>query len=89
MGTRWLKQGPPISSNCGIELCLNHVFSKKTLLFALDYFEIVTPDVDAAVALYYKIHGVSFGVADENLGGARTGNVANGGTLGIRASMRS
>jgi uncharacterized protein len=67
------------------ESCL----SKKTLLFALDYFEIVTPDVDAAVALYYKIHGVSFGVADENLGGARTGKLANGGTLGIRASMRS
>lgn len=34
----------------------------------IHYLEIVTPDVDASVALYSKIHGVSFGVADENLG---------------------
>ena len=54
----------------------------------IHYLEIVTPDVDASVALYSKIHGVSFGVVDENLGGARTAKMANGGTLGIRAPMR-
>jgi predicted enzyme related to lactoylglutathione lyase len=51
------------------------------------YLEIVTPDVDAAVALYSGIHGVSFGAAEAMLGGARTAKLANGGTLGIRAPM--
>jgi predicted enzyme related to lactoylglutathione lyase len=54
----------------------------------IHYLEIVTPDVDGSVALYSKIHGVSFGAANENLGGARTAKLANGGTLGIRAPMR-
>ena len=54
----------------------------------IHYLEIVTQDVDASVALYSNIHGVSFGVADEILGGARTAKLANGGTLGIRAPMR-
>jgi predicted enzyme related to lactoylglutathione lyase len=54
----------------------------------IHYLEIVTPDVDASVALYSKIYGVSFAVADENLGGARTAKLVNGGTLGIRPPMR-
>lgn len=54
----------------------------------IHYLEIVTPDVDASVALYSEIHGVSFSAADENLGGARTAKLTNGGTLGIRAPMR-
>jgi len=32
----------------------------------IHYLEIVTQDVDASVALYSKIHGVSFGVAEES-----------------------
>ena len=54
----------------------------------IHYLEIVTPDVDASVASYSKIHGVSFDVAEENLGGARTAKLENGETLGIRAPMR-
>jgi len=54
----------------------------------IHYLEIVTPDVDASVALYSKIHGVSFGAVEESLGGARTAKLASGGTLGIRAPMR-
>jgi predicted enzyme related to lactoylglutathione lyase len=54
----------------------------------IHYLEIVTPDVEASVALYSKIHGVSFGAAEESLGGARTAKLANGGTLGIRAPLR-
>jgi predicted enzyme related to lactoylglutathione lyase len=54
----------------------------------IHYLEIVTPNVDAAVALHSRIHGVSFSAADENLGGARTAKLANGGMLGIRAPMR-
>jgi predicted enzyme related to lactoylglutathione lyase len=62
--------------------------TEKGNTMRIHYLEIVTPDVDASVALYSKIHGVFFSVADENLGGARTAKLANGGTLGIRAPMR-
>ena len=69
----------------------NHAQNKNTdkgNTMKIHYLEIVTPDVDASVALCSRIHGVSFGVAEENLGGARTAKLANGGTLGIRAPMR-
>ncbi len=62
--------------------------NEKGNTMKIHYLEIVTQDVDASVALHSKIHDVSFGVADENLGGARTVKLANGGTLGIRAPMR-
>ena len=52
------------------------------------YLEIVTTRVDAACALYAKLHGVSFGEPDQRLGGARTANLASGGMLGIRAPLR-
>ncbi|MEQ1830971.1 MAG: hypothetical protein ABL921_33805 [Pirellula sp.] len=51
------------------------------------YLEIVTTDVDAACKLYSQIHGVTFGDAVQNLGGARTANVTNGGMIGVRAPM--
>jgi predicted enzyme related to lactoylglutathione lyase len=51
------------------------------------YLEIVTTDVQAICTLYSKIHGVTFGDADQNLGGARTARLANGAMLGVRAPM--
>ena len=54
----------------------------------IQYLEIVTTDVDGACRLYSQMHGVTFGDADQNLGGARTANLANGGMLGIRAPLR-
>lgn len=54
----------------------------------IHYLEIVTTDVDAACVLYSKMHGVTFGEADQNLGGARTANLDSGGMLGIRAPLR-
>ena len=54
----------------------------------IQYVEIVTRDVDGACELYSQMHGVTFGEADENLGGARTAKLANGGMLGIRAPLR-
>ena len=53
----------------------------------IQYLEIVTTEVDAACALYSQMHGVTFGDTDENLGGARTTRLANGGMLGVRAPM--
>ncbi|MEM9478039.1 MAG: hydroxylase [Verrucomicrobiota bacterium] len=52
------------------------------------YLEIVTPDVDAAVALHSKLHGVSFSEPEMILGGARTAKLDGGGMLGIRAPLR-
>ena len=61
----------------------------KGITMKIHYLEIVTPDVDAACALYSQMHGVVFGKADQNLGGARTANLAGGGMIGIRAPLRA
>ncbi|MEX0612093.1 MAG: hypothetical protein WD229_08220 [Pirellulales bacterium] len=55
----------------------------------VQYLEIVTKDVETACTLYAKMHGVTFSAPDQNLGGARTARLANGGTLGIRAPMHA
>ncbi len=54
----------------------------------IQYLEIVTPDVDAVCETYAQSHGVEFSESDQNLGGARTARLANGGMLGIRAPLR-
>ena len=54
----------------------------------IHYVEIVTKDVETICTLYSKLHGVTFGDADQNLGGARTARLASGGgMLGVRAPM--
>ena len=57
-------------------------------IMQIHYLEIVTPDVEASIALYSKIHGISFGSADKSFGNAHIAKLPNGGTLGIRAPMR-
>ena len=54
----------------------------------IHYLEIVTKDIDALCALQSKIHGVTFGGPDKNLGGARTAELKDGGLIGIRGPMR-
>ncbi|MCA9036063.1 MAG: hypothetical protein KDA91_13085 [Planctomycetaceae bacterium] len=51
------------------------------------YLEIVTKNVDAACDIYAGIHSVTFGDADQSLGGARTARMSDGATMGIRAPM--
>ncbi|MEM6782445.1 MAG: hydroxylase [Bacteroidota bacterium] len=51
------------------------------------YLEIVTPDVEAVCAHYATVHGVAFGEPVATLGGARTGSLADGGLVGVRAPM--
>ena len=60
----------------------------KEQAMRIHYLEIVTPDVDSACTLYSNMHGVPFGEADQNLGGARTARLAGGGMLGVRAPLR-
>ena len=47
----------------------------------IHYLEVVTEDIDAACALYSKLHNIKFGVADKDLGSAR---IANLGVVQIR-----
>lgn len=51
------------------------------------YLEIVTKDVDAVCALHSQVLGLTFSDVDQNLGGARTVRLENGGVLGVRAPM--
>ncbi len=60
----------------------------ETKTMKIHYLEIVTPDMDAAVALYSQLHGVAFGAPNPNFGGARTAELDGGGLLGIRAPLR-
>lgn len=53
----------------------------------IHYLEIVTTDVDAVCTLYSQVHGVTFGEADQSLGGARTARLAGGALMGIRAPL--
>ena len=54
----------------------------------IHYLEIVTPDVDAVCATYAHLFDVEFGESDQNLGGARTAQLGDGGMLGVRAPLR-
>ena len=51
------------------------------------YLEIVTPDVDAVVASYEKLHGVSISAPEPGLGNARVVEIVGGGRIGVRAPM--
>jgi predicted enzyme related to lactoylglutathione lyase len=53
----------------------------------IHYLEIVTNDVDALIALYQTVHGLSFGPPDADLGEARVATGANGTLLGIRKPL--
>jgi len=53
----------------------------------VQYLEIVTPEVQAVCEKYSKLHNVSFGKTDPNLGGAFTAKLSNGGMIGVRAPM--
>lgn len=53
----------------------------------IQYLEIVTPEVDAACAIYGKLHQVEFSEPQAGLGGARTASLPEGGMIGVRAPM--
>jgi len=56
-------------------------------VMGIHYLEIVTRDVDSACALYEELHGLSFGPADPDLGGARVAEWPDGSLVGIRAPL--
>jgi predicted enzyme related to lactoylglutathione lyase len=54
---------------------------------AVDYLEIVTNDVDTLTVLYERVHGLSFGRPDSDLGQARVATRADGTLVGIRKPL--
>jgi predicted enzyme related to lactoylglutathione lyase len=54
---------------------------------AVHYLEIVSNDVDALAGLYQRLHGLSFGAPDPDLGYARVATRADGTLVGIRKPL--
>jgi predicted enzyme related to lactoylglutathione lyase len=54
---------------------------------AVHYLEIVSNDVDTLTGLYQRIHGLSFGPPDPDLGQARVATAADGTLVGIRKPL--
>jgi uncharacterized protein len=54
---------------------------------AVHYLEIVSNDVDSLTGLYERIHGLSFGPPDPDLGQARVATGADGTLVGIRKPL--
>ncbi len=51
------------------------------------YLEIVSNDVDTLTRLYERVHGLSFGPPDPDLGQARVATRADGTLVGIRKPL--
>ncbi len=51
------------------------------------YLEIVSSDVDSLTGLYERMHGVTFGPADPDLGHARVATSGDGTLIGIRKPL--
>lgn len=51
------------------------------------YLEIVSDDIDAVAAFYERVHGLSFGAPDPDLGQARVATRADGALVGIRKPL--
>lgn len=49
--------------------------------------EIVSHDIDTLTVLYQRMHGLSFGPADPDLGQARVATQADGSLVGIRKPL--
>jgi predicted enzyme related to lactoylglutathione lyase len=54
---------------------------------AVHYLEIVSDDVDTLTGLYQRMHGLSFGPPDPDLGQARVATHADGTLVGIRQPL--
>jgi len=58
-----------------------------TSTMAVHYLEIVTNDVDAVTGLYERVHGLSFGPPDTDLGLARVAAREDGALVGVRKPL--
>ena len=61
--------------------------SDRTVEPSVHYLEIVSNEVDEVIAFYQRVHGLSFGPPDPDLGQARVATRADGSLLGVRAPL--
>ena len=54
---------------------------------AVHYLEIVSNDVDSLAGLYQRLHGLTFGPPDPDLGQARVATQVDGTLVGIRQPL--
>jgi len=59
----------------------------KEPFMRVQYLEIVSSDADATCRALAKVHGVTFGEPEAQLGNARTAVLESGGRIGVRAPM--
>src|SRR5688500_14370953 len=64
-----------------------HSVEEENLNMAVHYLEIVSNDVDALTALYERMHDLSFGPADPDLGEAHVATRPDGTLVGIRKPL--
>ena len=72
----------PLRSALGV-----NVKKERNYKMAVHYLEIVSNDVDTLTGLYQRMHGLSFGPPDPDLGQARVATRADGTLVGIRKPM--
>ena len=60
---------------------------EKVSTMAVHYLEIVSDDVDGQIEFYRRVHGLSFGPPDPDLGHARVATRADGTMVGIREPL--
>jgi predicted enzyme related to lactoylglutathione lyase len=61
--------------------------TERKLRVVVHYLEIVSPEADTLTALYQRLHGLSFGPPDPDLGQARVATRADGTLVGIREPL--
>jgi predicted enzyme related to lactoylglutathione lyase len=61
--------------------------TEENSTMVVHYLEIVSNDVDSLTGLYERIHGLSFGPPDPDLGQARVATGADGTLVGIRKPL--
>ena len=61
--------------------------SEESSNMSIHYLEIVTNDVDALCAAYERVHALSFGPEDPDLGQARVAERPDGSLVGIRKPL--
>lgn len=64
-----------------------NVMNVLSASMSIHYLEIVSDDVDTLAALYERMHGLSFGPPDPDLGQARVATRPDGTLVGIRKPL--
>ncbi len=76
-----------ISAGCRSDQRSESHAEKGSSKMGVHYLEIVSNDVDSLTRLYERVHGLSFGPPDADLGQARVATRPDGSLVGIRKPL--